>query len=49
MFGKQGKEIQNTGVNSKGNQYTAYKDGGYAYKNYDQGKNLNLGMLFHLF
>ena len=33
-----GKEIQNTGVNSKGNQYTAYKDGGYAYKNPGSGQ-----------
>ena len=28
-----GKEVQNTGVNQQGNEYRAYTDGAFAYKN----------------
>ena len=28
-----GKQVQNTGVNQQGNEYRAYTDGSYAYKN----------------
>ncbi len=42
-FGKQpmpsaGRVVQNTGVNKHGNEYKAYDDGAYAYKNYKAGK-----------
>ena len=37
MADKQGKQVQNTGVNNQGNEYKAYDDGGYAYKNYKSG------------
>ncbi len=33
-----GKEVQYTGTNRQGNEYTAYKDGGYTYKNANAGK-----------
>ena len=29
------RECTNTGTNSQGNEYRAYSDGAYAYKNYD--------------
>ena len=32
-----GKQVQNSGVNNQGNDYTAYTDGGYAYKNSNSG------------
>jgi hypothetical protein len=32
-----GKQVQNTGTNQQGNDYTAYNDGGYAYKNANPG------------
>ena len=28
-----GREVTNQGVNSQGNQYTSYNDGGYRYSN----------------
>ena len=28
-----GREVTNRGVNSQGNQYTSYTDGGYRYSN----------------
>jgi hypothetical protein len=33
-----GRVVQNTGVNKHGNEYKAYDDGAYAYKNYKAGK-----------
>ncbi len=29
-----GREVQNTGTNNQGNEYTAYTDGAYAYRNH---------------
>ncbi len=29
-----GREVQNTGTNNQGNDYTAYNDGAYAYRNH---------------
>ncbi len=37
-----GKQVTNTGTNSKGNDYTSYNDGGYSYSNKGEGKSLCL-------
>ena len=33
-----GRQVVYTGVNKSGNEYKAYSDGGYTYKNYKDGK-----------
>jgi hypothetical protein len=35
-----GKQVTNTGTNDQGNDYRAYNDGGYAYKNSEPSKFL---------
>ena len=36
MSGK--REVTNEGVNKQGNEYRAYNDGAYSYKNVNEGK-----------